>query len=178
MPRALRRLARGELKKTYAEAPGFVRELARRRAVSFAHRRLHAGFDAYDTSGGHLVLLDRITAACTGAVGGPGDAPQAGSSVQAVLVGAMLPLLPPPLTLPSPPPLVPPPPFLQPPPVGELGALDGVPVIPEAESWLLLGGGLLGVAALVGRRARRRRAPPSGAGGERPSADARTPHAD
>jgi hypothetical protein len=62
------------------------------------------------------------------------------------------PLLPPP---PPPPPLLPPPP---PPPPSAAPALPGVPIIPEADSLALLGGGLLALGGLVAlRRWRRQR---------------------
>jgi len=71
----------------------------------------------------------------------------------------LLPPPPPPLPPPPPPPvlLLPPPPLAPvagPPALGPVPAV-GVPVIPEAESWLLLGLGL-GVVGLVARWRRRR----------------------
>src|SRR5262249_56876792 len=76
--------------------------------------------------------------------------------------GATLPLLPPPPPpiLPPPPPplplLPPPPPFLSPFAAPSAVAPE-VPVIPEADSLPLLGGGLLVLGALAGLRAWRRR---------------------
>jgi hypothetical protein len=77
--------------------------------------------------------------------------------------GAAPPLLPPPplqFIPPPPPPLLPPPP---PAPMGAMaaprGAFPDVPVIPEADSLLLLVGGLLGLGGLAGYRTWRGRKP-------------------
>jgi YVTN family beta-propeller protein len=72
-------------------------------------------------------------------------------------------LLPPPLPPLIPPLVLPPPPLLPPPPSAPMGAAPAgaafpeVPVIPEADSVVLLVGGLAAVGVLAGLRARRRR---------------------
>src|SRR5262249_3016130 len=65
----------------------------------------------------------------------------------------------PPLLPPPPPPSPPPPPLLPPPgPVMQpMPAMPPVPVIPEADSFLLVAIGIVGIGALAGLRAYRRR---------------------
>jgi hypothetical protein len=89
----------------------------------------------------------------TGVVNGPGAA---------TFVARPLPLLPPPLAmLPPPPPLLPPP---APAPNGMVmaapmgGRFADVPVVPEADSVILVLGGLAAIGLVAGLRARRRRA--------------------
>jgi hypothetical protein len=94
-------------------------------------------------------------ARCSGIVGGSGEAPLVGGVVQALVasgapeVALVAPLLPPmpPLVLPPPPPVLLPPPASAPPSLLALGrgVAPEVPVIPEADSLLLL---VLGLTAL------------------------------
>jgi hypothetical protein len=89
-----------------------------------------------------VVFAPGITA--TGTITGPGG------SVNNI------PLLPPP----PPPPLLLPPPLLPPPPgpvMQQMPAMPPVPVIPEADSFLLVAVGIIGIGTLAGLRAYRRR---------------------
>jgi hypothetical protein len=91
--------------------------------------------------------------------GGPPPVPTRTPTVVPFVPLPPLPSLPPPLP-PLPPPPPPPAPLLPPPPVmppAMMAPPAGVPVIPEADSALLLLGGLLGMGGLVGLAAWRRR---------------------
>jgi hypothetical protein len=129
------------------------------------------------------------TYTCTGAAGGPGVAPQQGSTVAicfatnaaattatcnlgtvtgpgviSPLAALNLPLLPPPplqFLPPPPPPLLPPPPMAPPMGMGMRApaAFPEVPVIPEADSLFLLVGGLVALGSVVALRRLRRERP-------------------
>jgi hypothetical protein len=115
------------------------------------------------TTVGNALLGSNITVVfapgifSVGTVQGPGPI-----GLQA-LASAPPPLLPPPPPLPPPfmgPPLLPPPPppgalsVQGPPSMMMQPAYPGVPVVPEADSLILLGGGLLAVGAFALRRTR------------------------
>jgi hypothetical protein len=96
---------------------------------------------------------------CNGFVGGPGEAPQTGGLVQVIVNNVAPPLLPPPppIVLPPPPPpaLIPLPPF-SPVTAPFASAPPEVPIIPEADTALLLAGGLAAPGGWLASRKLRR----------------------
>ncbi len=136
-------------------------------AVACAAPAAGAGGSAYTCTGtitgnalqaSTVALCFTATTPCLlGTVSGPG----------AAIIASTVPLLPPPplqLLPPPPPPLplplppLPPPPAALAPPVAPIApaALPGVPVVPEADSILLLLGGMAAVAGVAALRRRRR----------------------
>ena len=127
----------------------------------------------YVTTAGNVIIGSNVTVVfgtgitAVGTIVGPGPAALAGLGAQ--------PLLPPPpppgLILPPPPPLLPPPPGMLPPPgdllaggmamppssIGLPPGYASIPVVPEADSAVLLAGGLLAIGAFAAQRGWRRR---------------------